>query len=184
MRSNWLCDAQTQLILGAMMPENRLALKLSDATGLRIDDVLSIKTDTIRTNRRPYITDSKTGKKHRVYIPSELHAAMLKQAGNIYVWPSRCDSRKHRTRQAVYKDMKAAVSVFRRNKSIEPNAAISPHSMRKRAAVRAFHDGGLAAAASMLNHSRNDAAVTLLYALADTDKPKPRKRRKTQKTGL
>lgn len=179
LRSTWLNDTQTKLILAAMMPENRLALELSDATGLRIDDVLAMQTETVQRTARPYVTDSKTGKKHRIYIPVELRERMLLQAGKVYIWPHRNDPRKkHRTRQAVYKDMVQAAAVFRRSGQIDSTANASPHSMRKRAAVRAYQDGGLVAAASLLNHSRNDAAVTMLYALADTEKPK--RKRKTK----
>ena len=67
MRTHWVDDIQIKLILAAMMPANRLAIEVSEATGLRIDDVLSLKTETIQETNRPTVVDSKTGKKHRIY---------------------------------------------------------------------------------------------------------------------
>ena len=180
-RSTWLDDAAMRLVLAAMLPANRLALEVSDATGLRIDDVLSLKTDTITRTARPYVTDSKTGKSHRIYIPTELRTRMLQQAGKVWVWPGRVKPlERHRTRQAVYKDMVRAVAVFKRSMMIEQDKNISPHTMRKRAAVRAYERGGLEAAAQLLQHSPNDAAVTMLYALADVQQPKKRGGRKSR----
>ena len=168
MRSTWLNDEQTRLILSAMMPANRLALEVSDATGLRIDDVLSLPSDLLRRTQRPYVTDSKTGKRHRIYLPNELYSRMLSQAGKVWVWPGRTKPlQKHRTRQAVYKDMVRAVQIMRRAGHIPPLAHPTPHTMRKRAAVRAYHKGGYDAAQALLQHSRSDAIITMLYALSD-----------------
>ena len=182
MRSSWLDDTAMRLVLAAMLPANRLALEVSDATGLRIDDVLSLKTDLVSRTARPYVTDSKTGKSHRIYIPAELRDRMLRQAGKVWVWPGRIKpNERHRTRQAVYKDMVRAVAVFKRAQQIEPNKNISPHTMRKRAAVRAYQKGGLDVAAQLLQHSSNDVGVTLLYALADVQQPRKRRGRPRKK---
>lgn len=168
-----------QLILAAMMPENRLALEVSDATGLRIDDVLKLKTETVKRSDRPTVQDSKTGKRHRIYLPAKLRRRMLAQAGEVYIWPGRCEPlTRHRTRQAVYKDMVQAVAVFKRCGTVPKESSISPHTMRKRAAVRAYEKGGLAAAAQLLQHSSNDAAVTMIYALSDVPQLKRRGRSK------
>lgn len=164
----------------ALMPANRLAIATSLQTGLRIDDVLSLKTETLRRTNRPTICDSKTGKKHRVYFPRWLQDQLLAQAGPIWVFEGRCDPKKHRTRQAVWKDVGKAVAVFRRSGTID--AHVSPHSARKAAAVRAYHKGGIDAAAKVLNHG-DDLAVTMLYALADVDaSERRRKRRKVRPT--
>lgn len=168
-RSDWLSDTQMTLVLAAMLPENALAIEVSDATGLRLSDVLSIKTSTIVGTNRPYVTDAKTGKRHRIYIPRALWLQMLAQAGKVYVWPGRLKPfEQHRTRDTVYKDMRRAVEVFRRNGLIENERNVSPHSARKRAAVRAYRRGGFDAAADLLQHSRG-SAVTALYALSDKE---------------
>lgn len=183
MRSSWVNDTQIKLILAAMMPANRLAVEVSEATGLRIDDVLALKTEDIKRTARPYVVDSKTGKRHRLYIPAQLRERMLKQAGKVWVWPGRLDPKgSHRTRQAVYKDMVQAAAVFRRSGQLDGVlGAVSPHTARKRAAVAAYQSGGLDAARKVLVHGDKDVGVTLLYALANQEgstKPPKRKRRR------
>lgn len=88
-RSQWVCDDVMRMILAAMMPANRLAIECSLVTGLRISDVLSLHTDTIRKTQRPYVKDSKTGKTHRIYLPVELRQRLLQQAGTIWVFEGR-----------------------------------------------------------------------------------------------
>lgn len=165
MRSEWVEDDTMRLILAAMMPANALAIEVSLYTGLRIDDVLALKTDQVRRTPRPYVRDSKTGKSHRIYLPAELRERMLSQAGRVWVWEGRNDWTRHRTRQAVYKDMRQAAQVFERTGRLR--AHVSPHSARKSAAVRAYKKGGLAAAAALLQHDMGHPLVTLIYALAD-----------------
>lgn len=165
MRSEWVDGDTMALVLAAMMPGNALAVECSLATGLRIDDVLALKTETVRRTPRPYVRDSKTGKSHRVYLPCELRERMLAQAGRVYIWEHRTDWTRHRTRQAVYKDMRQAAAVWERNGRLR--AHVSPHSARKCAAVRAYKRGGLDAAAALLNHDADHPLVTMLYALAD-----------------
>lgn len=159
-----------------MMPANRLVVEVADATGLRIGDVLQLRTEQLQRFQRVTVRESKTGKTRRVYMPSRLRARMLNQAGAVYVFEGRGDIHKHRTRQAVYKDMVRAAEVFKRSGAAPAAASISPHSARKRAAVRAYHRGGVDAARALLNHADNDVAVTLLYALSDLEPPKRRRR--------
>lgn len=167
MRSAWIDEDTMALVLTAMMPDNALAVECSLYTGLRIDDVLSLKTEVVQRTARPYVRDSKTGKTHRIYLPNELRARMLAIAGKVYVWEHRTDWTRHKTRQAVYKDMRQAAAVYERNGRLK--AHISPHTARKCAAVRAYNRGGLAAAAALLNHDEGHPLVTLLYALSDDD---------------
>ena len=183
MRSSWVNDDVMGLILAAMLPANRLAVEVSLATGLRISDVLSLKTDLIRRTQRPYVTDSKTGKTHRIYLPAELRERMLQQAGKVWVWPGRLHPlEQHRTRQAVYKDMAQAVQVMRRAQHVEHGQSISPHSARKCAAVRAYQRGGLDAAAALLQHDADHPLVTMLYALSDNPGLLPSSRRRKRRS--
>lgn len=176
MRSNWVSDPIMQLVLAAMLPANRLAVEVADATGLRINDVLTLKSETVEKTNRPTVTESKTGKKRRIYLPTELRTRMLKQAGKVWVWPGRIKPlEQHRTRQAVYKDMMQAAAVFRRAGQVPPGCHVSPHTARKRAAVRAYQQGGVDAARTLLNHSDGDIGVTLLYALSDQYHPARRR---------
>lgn len=183
MRSSWVNDDVMGLILAAMLPANRLAVEVSLATGLRISDVLSLKTDLVQRTQRPYVTDSKTGKTHRVYLPRELRERMLQQAGKVWVWPGRLHPlEQHRTRQAVYKDMAQAVQVMRRAQHVERQQSISPHSARKCAAVRAYQRGGLDAAAAMLQHDPDHPLVTMLYALSDKPDLFPSSKRRSKRS--
>lgn len=174
-RSKWVSDDLWQLILGTMMPANALAVEVSLSTGLRISDALSLKTETVQRTNRPYVLDSKTGKRHRIYIPAQLRQRLLAGAGRVWCFEGRVDWRKHRTRDAVYKDMQQAVQALKRNGKLERAATYSPHSARKSAAVHAYHEGGLDAAARLLVHDKEHPAVTLLYALSDVE-PSSRRR--------
>lgn len=159
MRSQWVPDATMEHILAALTPENRLACEVSLATGLRIGDVLSLKPDQVRRQRFT-IKEQKTGKPRRVYLPLSIVEALLRQAGRFWVFEGRTDPKKHRTRQAVFKDLRRAAVLFR----CRPN--VSPHSLRKMYAVNYYHkSGSLAKVQKLLNHSSE--AVTVLYAMAD-----------------
>ena len=107
---------------------------------------------------------------------------MLKQAGKVWIFPGRIKPmERHRTRQAVWKDMTQAAAIFKRNGTIESNiGTVSPHTARKRAAVSAFRLGGLDKAREVLVHSDSDAAVTLLYALSD-QAPKTKRKKASRK---
>ena len=95
---------------------------------------------------------------------------LQEHAGRIWVFEGRCDPRRHRTRQAVYKDVKRVARMYQRAGSVR-KGQVSPHSARKLAAVEAYRRGGLDAAQRLLNHS--DPIVTLLYALSDTVAERP-----------
>ena len=76
------------------------------------------------------------------------------------MFEGRLDGRKHRTRQAVFKDIKRAAAAF----GLKRNVA--PHSLRKIYAVDEFEKtGNLKKVQKLLNHS--DEAVTILYAMAN-----------------
>lgn len=166
-----------------MMPANRLVVEVADATGLRIGDVLQLRTEQLQRGQRVTVRESKTGKTRRVYMPAKLRDRMLNQAGARYVFEGRGGIDRHRTRQAVYKDMVQAAQVFKRSGAAPQAASISPHSARKRAAVRAYHRGGVDAARALLNHADNDIAVTLLYALSDVEPPRRQRRAKKRSGG-
>lgn len=150
-------------LLAALMPQNRLALEVSMATGLRIGDVLSLRScDLARAADKGRITvrESKTGKSKRIYIPVYLVERMLMVSGKYFVFEHRTDRKKHRTRQAVFKDLKRVAIAFRLK------ANIAPHSCRKIYAVEQFHRcGDLKKVQKLLNHENE--AVTMLYAMAD-----------------
>lgn len=181
--ASWVNDEVIDLVLRVMMPENRLAVEVSLATGLRISDVLKMKTSEIERSPRPTVRDSKTGKRHRIYLPVELRREMLAIAGAVYVFEGRLDPQKHRTRSAVYKDMTHAAEVVKRARYISRQVQVSPHSARKVAAVHAYQRGGIAAAQALLVHDPEHPLVTLTYALADQMPPARRRARRRKKKG-
>lgn len=163
MRTQYISRVELEHLLAALMPENRLAMELSLATGLRIGDVLSITSaqlEKAKDTRRMTVRESKTGKNRRIYIPVELYEKMTKIAGKKYVFQHRLNANKTRTRQAVFKDIKRVAKAFRLKQNI------APHTARKVYAVEFYHKtGDLYRVQSLLNHSSE--AVTMLYALAD-----------------
>lgn len=129
-------------------------------TGLRISDVLQLPSEVLSLQRFT-VTESKTRKKKRIRLPKELKAELKSIAGSYYIFEGRIDPKKHRTRQAVYKDIKRACQILRIK-----NSQISPHSARKIYAVNALHrSGDLHHVQELLNHSSE--AVTMVYAMAD-----------------
>lgn len=159
MRSEWVPRGDFQHILAALRPENRLACEISLATGLRINDVLSLPLEKVRKQRFT-IREEKTGKTRRVRLPSALVDRCIACAGAHYVFEHRLDGRRHRTRQAVYKDLRRVATLFDARKHI------TPHTARKVYAVEEYRrTGSLAHVRQLLNHSSE--AVTMLYAMAD-----------------
>lgn len=164
-RTTYADRAQMAHILAALMPENRVIVQLCMATGLRVSDVLELRSADLK--RRQTVREKKTGKTRRVQWPANLYDEMERGAGRYWVFESRTDPRKHRTRQAVWKDIKQAEAVFKRSGSLSRRQNIGTHTARKYAAVGAYHRGGMAAAQRLLNHS--DPLITRLYALADLE---------------
>lgn len=138
-----------------------MACEISLATGLRIGDVLALRREQLEEGNRVQVREMKTGKQRRVYVPDELRRRCLVMAGQVYVFPNRRDQARHRTRQAVYKDIRRAAVLFRVREHV------SPHSVRKVWAVGAFRRAGgdLRRVQKLLLHESE--AVTMIYALAD-----------------
>ncbi len=173
MKTSYLLDEQLDLVLAALTPANRLVAQVMLHTGLRVGDVVSLRADQVKG--RFTVREQKTGKSRRVSIPPWLVDALRAHScGTEWAFPSPKDSTKHRTRQAVWADIKRAQRAFR----LPVNAG--SHSLRKVYAVDLMHRyGDLRKVQQALNH--DNEAVTLLYALADQlvkTAPQRRKRRK------
>lgn len=171
MRTDWVSHDTMSHILAALTPQNRLAVTVSLVTGLRISDVLSLKTRHL-SQERITITEAKTLKKRSFRLPEKLRRELLSYAGHVYVFEHRTSPLQHRTRQAVFKDIKRAAKAFR------VTLNVAPHSARKIYAVEEYRkDTNLARVKQLLNHSSE--AVTALYALADqiTAREQSKKRR-------
>lgn len=158
MRSEWVETDMVKVILALLLEPNRLAVEMSIRHGMRIGDVLATRTEDVKHGNWTY-KEQKTGKRRRVTTSDREQQQLLAQAGRIYIFEHRLDYRKHRTRQAVYKDIKRATKVLR----LERN--FTPHSARKVYAVSAYKRYGLKRVKRLLNHSSE--AVTQIYALAD-----------------
>lgn len=139
------------------MPGNRLVMRVCLHTGLRIGDVLALRTAQIKP--RFWVTEQKTGKRRAVGLPEALRADILAQAGEVWAFPGR-NPEKPRTRQAVWKDVKRAARAFRLPQNV------GTHSARKVYAVEMLREyGDLERVRRALNH--DNVATTLIYALAD-----------------
>ena len=168
MTTEYLLQREVDNILSVLTPGNALVMRVALHTGLRVGDVLNLKTEQLRS--RFWITESKTGKRRQIGLPQPLLDDLKKSAGEYWVFPGT-DPTKHRTRQAVWKDVKRAAHAFR----IPQNAA--PHSARKVFAVELLKKyGNIQKVSRALNHS--SVSVTLIYALADQQLESKKRRRR------
>ena len=158
-RSRWIPDAKFHALLTLCQPENAEALRLSLDYGLRIGDVLRMPASVVQSGRWSF-KEEKTGKRRRVRLSETHRRALSCFAGKFYAFEHRLDPHKHRTRQAVYKDIKGLANRLGLR-------YVSPHSARKIYAVNRYHQSGndINKVQKLLNHS--DPTVTVLYALAD-----------------
>lgn len=157
MRTEYLIEKEVEQVLDLLTYENRLVMRTLLHTGLRIGDVLSIKTDQLKPNF--WVTEQKTGKRKQVGLPEPLLGDLRESAGAEWVFPGAAPG-KHRTRQAVWKDVKRAAAAAR----LTANAA--PHSARKVYAVKLLEKyGDIDRVRRALNHGGIE--VTLIYAMAD-----------------
>ena len=145
-------------VFAALTPANRLVCRVCVATGLRVGDVVSLRSEALA--RQFWITEQKTGKRRQVNLTSDLLHQLQAQAGAVWVFQSVKDPAKHRTRQAVWWDVKRAAKAFRLPQNV------APHSLRKVYAVELLQrcKGRVGRVQRALNHS--DAATTMIYAMA------------------
>lgn len=177
-RTDYLYQRQLDRVLGLLMPGNSLVVRVQLHTGLRVSDVLRL-TFPLRT--QCWITEGKTGKRRHIGLPQQLIDAIAADAAQYvpqhmrrYIWeapprgvtplwafPSPRDWRRHRTRQAVWRDIKRAALACRLPQNV------GTHSARKCYAVGALRraDGDMGAVQRALNHS--DIGITMIYAMAD-----------------
>lgn len=151
-------EREMEHVFAALTPGNRLACKVAVHTGLRIGDVLAIPTAKLGTQF--WITEAKTGKRRRVNLPKGLVEELKAQAGPRWAFPGARDQGKHRTRQAVWADVKRAARAFRMPQNV------GVHSLRKRYAVdQLMRSGGdYERVRRLLNHA--DMATTMIYAMS------------------
>lgn len=158
MKTEYLLNREVAHDLAALTPSNRLVLRVSLHTGLRVGDVLRLRPEQLAAQF--WITEQKTGKRKRVGLPAALLRDLRAESGRTWVFEGRNDWRKHRTRQAVWADVKRAQRAFRLPQNV------APHSFRKVYAVELMSRyGDIERVRRALNHG--SASVTMIYALAD-----------------
>lgn len=168
MKTEYLLNREVDLVLAMLTAKNALIMRTALHTGLRIGDVLSIKTDRLKP--RFWVTERKTGKSRQVGLPEPLLTDIKKQAGLTWAFENPRTGRPQ-TRQAVWKDVKRAARALRLPQNI------GPHSARKVYAVELLAKyGDIERVKRALNHSSE--AITLIYALADRQLESKQKRRR------
>lgn len=157
MKTEYLLQEQVSHVLAALTPQNRLIARVCLHTGLRVGDVVGIPAASLASQFM--VSERKTGKKKRVGLPAELLAEIRAQSDRTWAFPGR-EEGKHKTRQAVWADVKRAAKAFRLPQNI------APHSFRKVYAVDLLGKyGDLERVRRAMNHS--GVEVTLIYAMAD-----------------
>jgi len=158
-KSAYLQVPEMEHVLRLLTKVNRLAIEIELATGLRISDVLEIKTADLKNEM--YVHEKKTGKIARVWINDDLLRRLkVNGSGSVWAFPSRCNPAKHWTRQAVWKDLKRA------GKALRIRENLSTHSARKIFAVEFMvRYDDIKRLQKRLNHSSRE--ITMIYAYAD-----------------
>lgn len=168
--TEYLLNREVEHVLSALTPSNRLVCKVTLHTGLRINDVLSLKPEDLQPI--VYITERKTHKRRRVGFPRPLLDELRQNSGKYWVFPSRLDPTKHRTRQAVWADVKRAAKAFRLRQNV------APHSFRKVYAVELMEKyGDIDRVRRALNHG--SLMTTMIYVMADKILQQKRRRNRS-----
>lgn len=158
MTTEYLLDREVDMVLRALTPSNRRVMQVCLHTGLRVSDVLDLRTAQLQKSRF-WVTEKKTGKRRMVGLPRELREELLQNAGENFVFEHRTDPTKHRSRQAVWADVKRAAAAFRLPQNV------APHSFRKVYAVDLLEScGDIEKVQRALNHGSME--TTLIYAAA------------------
>lgn len=163
-----MLQKEVEQVFDLLTYENRLVCRVLLHTGLRVSDALALRPDQLKPNF--WVTEQKTGKRRQVGLPEPLLSDLKAAAGKYWVFPG-ADPTKHRSRQAVWKDVKRAAAACR----LTCNAA--PHSLRKVYAVELLEKyGDIDRVRRALNHG--GVEVTLIYAMADKRLRAPGRRRR------
>lgn len=158
LKTEYILNESMERVLGILTPSNRLVMRVALHTGLRVGDILQLQPHQLR--RQFYVTEQKTGKRRRVNLTDDLIQELLAHSGKTWVFPHRLDPARHRTRQAVWADVKRAAVAYRLP------ANVAPHTARKMYAVDLLERyGDIERVRRALNHS--SSSVTVLYACAD-----------------
>lgn len=85
MTTEYLLNQELGHVLAALTPQNALIMEAVLQTGLRISDVLELKTEQLRPSM--WVREKKTGKMHRCGLSKALLAQIQAQAGPEWAFP-------------------------------------------------------------------------------------------------
>lgn len=161
-KSDYIDPEKYNFIIDLMRPDNANALRVCLHTGLRINDVLSLKKTDLADDGTITTVCSKTKKRFTGKIPVNLAKAIKWRARRSeWLFPSpkpECKGQ-HRTRQAVWSNIKRAARLFGETRNA------TPHSARKIHAVQRYRKKGMQDAQEALQHDR--LTTTFIYAYSD-----------------
>ena len=80
MKTEYLLQTEVDGVLATLMPANALVMRVALHTGLRVGDVLALRTAQLAP--RFWVTESKTGKRRQVGLPEPLLGDLKKCAGD------------------------------------------------------------------------------------------------------
>ncbi len=160
MKSRFLEKSELKSLQNALDGSAFLPLLVSLETGLRIGDVVSLKTSDLKKDGLHYVA-KKTKKRGIAKISTDLRRKLLFFAGKSkWLFPSPYKAGAHITRQTVWARIKKA------GKSAGVDLeGLSPHSMRKVFAVELYREKGFEAVKTALQH--NYSSTTEIYSFAD-----------------
>lgn len=159
MKADYIEPEQLAKLQAQISRREWLPFAVSLETGLRVGDVIKIRTSDLEDQAVRYVAQ-KTKKSGRAALSTERTRELRAQARWGWCFPSPYKKGRHITRQAVWARVKRAAA----RASIDPKGK-SPHSARKNFAVDLAAKEGLQAVKEQLQHERLD--ITELYALAD-----------------
>jgi len=158
MTTEYILNQAMERVLDLLTPANRLVIRVMLHTGLRVGDVLELQPEDLK--RRFVVIERKTGKRRTVTLPDALLRDLRRISGRFWVFEGRCSEVSHRTRQAVWADVKRAAWACRLKENV------GTHTARKIFAVELMKKyGDIERVRKALNHS--SSSVTVLYACAD-----------------
>lgn len=158
MRARYLSQAEIDKLSAVMKSADWLPLRVACATGLRVGDVVKIRTSDLSGGGVSYVAE-KTRKAGFSPCPEHLLRQMRKNARLGWCFPSK-KGKGHITRQAVWARVKRACE-----KSGVSADGVSPHSFRKFFAVDLLNKTDLRTVQEALQHS--NVYVTEQYAFSD-----------------
>lgn len=172
--TDYLLHREVDQVLGCLMPTNALVIRMIIQTGLRVSDVLCLRTEQVSRSPQFWITEAKTGKRKKIRLTDALWRDVVDQAGIYWVFEHRTDPNKHRSRATVWADVHRAAKAYR------IDATVGTHTFRKVYAVglmHKYHDSDRVQRA--LNHASKE--VTLIYMMADLRREQKNRERLTSR---